>query len=97
LQRGPLDRPCAIRDLSEDGALVALDPLVPEGSRVTIRFEVGEQSLSLRAKVAWSTESTGEHPHEPGPVMGIRFDEVESGARDAISSFLAGELQRFRL
>jgi hypothetical protein len=97
VQRGPLDRPCVIRDLSEGGALVALDPLVPEGGRITLRFDVGDQSLSLRAKVAWSTEFTEPHPHEPSPVMGIRFDEVESEALDALTHFLAGELQRFRL
>jgi hypothetical protein len=97
LQRGPLDRPCVIRDLSEGGALVALDPLVPEGGRITLRFDVGDRSLSLRAKVAWSTECTEPHPDEPGPVMGIRFDDVDGEARDALSRFLAGELQRFRL
>jgi hypothetical protein len=29
--------------------------------------------------------------------MGIRFDDVDGEARDALSRFLAGELQRFRL
>jgi len=97
VQRGPLDRPCVIRDLSEGGALVALDPLVPEGGRITLRFEVGDRSLSLRAKVAWSTEYTEPQPHEPEPVMGIRFDHVDTEAQGALLRFLAGELQRFRL
>jgi hypothetical protein len=97
VQRGPLDRPCEIRNLSQGGALIALDPLVPVESRITLRFEVGDATLSLRAKVAWSTESTEVCPVEASPVMGIRFDDVDPEARGALSHFLAKQLQRFHL
>ena len=83
--------------LTEDDLSRVVERDFTDPTSATALLAEATGSVSLRAKVAWSTESTGEHPHEPGPVMGIRFDEVESGARDAISSFLAGELQRFRL
>lgn len=97
VQRGPFDRPCVIRDLSESGALVALDPLVPEGGRITLCLDVGDRSLSLRAKVAWSTEFTEAPPDEPSPVMGVQFENVDTEAQGALLRFLAGELQRFLL
>ena len=97
VQRGPLDRPCVIRNLSQGGALVALEPLVPTGSRVTLCLGVGDESLSLRAKVVWSTERTQVNPPEPDPVMGVCFDDIDPDARGALSRFLAGQLQRFRL
>jgi hypothetical protein len=97
VQRGPLDRPCQIRNLSEGGALVALEPLVPVGSRITIHLDLGDASLSLRAKVAWSTESNEAQPTEANPVMGLRFDDVDPEARGALSRFLAGQLRRFHL
>jgi len=97
VQRGPLDRRCQIRNLSEGGALVALEPLVPVGSHITIHLDLGDAPLSLRATVAWSTESIGAHPAETDPVMGLRFDDVDPEARGALSRFLAGQLRRFHL
>ena len=97
VQRGPLDRPCQIRTLSEGGALVALEPLVPVGSRITIHIDLGDASLSLRAKVAWSTESVEAPSKETEPVMGLRFDDVDSESQAAISRFLAVQLRRFHL
>ena len=95
--RATLDRPCVIRNLSESGALVALDPLVPVGSRITLRLGVGDASLSLHGKVTWSTESAEVYPPEPTPVMGVRFHDVDPEAQTALSLFLAEELQHFRL
>jgi len=97
LQRGPLDRPCVIRDLSVGGALVAIEPLVPMGSRIKLSLGVGSTSLSLRAKVVWSTESAEVAGAESSPVMGVQFDDLEPEGRAALLRFLAEELQRFRL
>jgi hypothetical protein len=97
VQRGPLDRPCVIHNLCESGALVALDPVVPVQGRITLRLGVGDASLSLRARVAWSTESSEVYPPEPSPGMGVRFDDVDAESRSALSRILAAELQRFRL
>ena len=97
VQRGPLDRPCAIRNLSQGGALVALEPLVPVESRITLRLGLGDASLSLRARVAWSTDCSEALPPEPGPVMGVCFDDVDAEARGALLRFLTEQLQRFRL
>jgi hypothetical protein len=97
VQRGPLDRPCEIRNLSRGGALVALEPLVPVGSRITLRLGVGDAPLSLCAKVAWSTECTEVHPPEPSPVMGVCFDDVDPEARGALLRFLGEQLERFHL
>jgi hypothetical protein len=97
VKRGPLDRPCQIRNLSEGGALVSLEPLVPVGSRIAIHFDVGDATLVLRAKVAWSTESIEAPPADTDPVMGLRFDDVDAETRGALSRFLAGQLHRFLL
>jgi hypothetical protein len=97
LQRGPLDRPCVIRDLSTGGALVGLDPLVPTGSRIKLRIGVGDASLSLSARVVWSTECAEVQRPDSGPVMGIRFDDVDPEARAALLGFLAEETQRYQL
>jgi len=96
-QRGPLDRPCGIRDLSPGGALVALDPPAPVGSHITLHFRLGDTSLSLPATVVWSSDLTGLLVPPPSPVMGVRFDDVGLEDRSALSRFLAGEIQRFRL
>lgn len=97
VQRGPLDRPCVIRDLSAAGALVALDPPVAPGSRVTLRITVGDASLTLRARVAWSTEYDEAPAATPGSAMGVRFEDVDAETKDVLVRFLAGELQRFLL
>lgn len=97
VQRGPLDRPCRIRDLCPGGAQVALDPPAPVGSRVTLHFRVGEASLSLAATVIWSRDLTGLMVPAASPVMGVRFDEVGSEDRGVLSRFLAGEIQRHLL
>jgi hypothetical protein len=97
VQRGPLDRPCVIRDLSAAGALVALDPPVSPGSRVTLRIAVGESSLTLRARVAWSSEYAEAPALAPGPAMGVRFEDVDAEARDVLVRFLAKQLERFLL
>jgi hypothetical protein len=97
VQRGPLDRPCVIRDLSGGGALVALDPPVPPGSRITLRLAAGDSSLSLQARVAWTTEDAEADAVAPGPAMGVRFEDVDPEARGALLRFLTGKLQRFRL
>ena len=97
LQRGPLDRPCRIRDLSPGGALVALDPPVPVGSHITLHFRLGDASLSLPATVVWSRDLTGLQVPAPSPVMGVRFDEVGPEDRSALSRFLASEIHRYRL
>jgi hypothetical protein len=97
VQRGPLDRPCLIRDLSGGGALIALDPPVPPGSRVKLRLSAGDLSLSLQAKVAWTTEYVEAPTVEPGPAMGVCFDDVDPEARGELSRFLVEKLQRFLL
>jgi hypothetical protein len=97
VQRGPLDRPCAIRNLSQGGALVAIEPLVPVGSRITLCLGLGDESLSLSAKVAWSTECAELPPPESSPVMGVRFDDVDPETRRVLLRFLADQLQRFHL
>jgi hypothetical protein len=66
-------------------------------ARITLRLGVGDASLSLRARVAWSSESSEVYPPEPSPVMGVRFDDVDAEGGSALSRFLAAELQRFRL
>lgn len=96
VQRGPLERPCEIRNLSPGGALVATEPLFPVGSRIMLHLDLGNASLSLCARVAWSTECTGVHPVETSPVMGVSFDDVDPEARDVLSRFLEGEIRRFR-
>jgi len=97
VQRGPLDRPCAIRDLNVAGALVALDPPVPPGGRITLRLALGDPPLSLRARVTWTTEYAEDPAVEPTPAMGVRFEDVDPEARAALLRFTAGELQRFQL
>jgi len=97
VQHGSLERPCEIRNLSPGGALVAMEPLFPVGSRIMLRLGLENASLSLCARVAWSTECTGVHPVETSPVMGVSFDDVDPEARDVLSRFLEGEIQRFRL
>ena len=96
VQHGSLERPCEIRNLSPGGALVAMEPLFPVGSRIMLRLGLDNSSLSLCARVAWSTECTGVHPVETSPVMGISFDDLDPEARDVLSRFLEGEIQRFR-
>ena len=97
VQRGPLDRPCVIRDLSGGGALVALDPPVPPGSRITLRLAAVDSSLSLQARVAWTTEDAEAHTVEAGPAMGVRFEDLDPEAQDALLRFRTGKLQNFRL
>ena len=55
---------------------------------------VGSTSLSLRAKVVWSTEAT---ETKTSSVMGVQFEDLEPEGRAALLRFLAEELQRFRL
>jgi len=97
VQHGPLERPCEIRNLSPGGALVAMEPLFPVGSRIALRVGVGGESLSLCARIAWSTECTGVHPVEASPVMGVSFDDLDAEARGALSRFLEAEIRRFCL
>jgi hypothetical protein len=97
LKRGPLDRPCVIRDLSTGGALVELDPPVPVRSRITLRLGMGGATLALDAKVMWSTESAEETPPGLTPAMGVQFEGVDSETRARLLRFLAEKLQRFRL
>jgi hypothetical protein len=97
VKHGPLERPCEIRNLSPGGALLAMEPLFPVGSRIMLSLGLGDASLTLGARTAWSTECTGVHPIETSPVMGVSFDDVDPEARDLLSRFLEGEIQRFRL
>jgi hypothetical protein len=97
VQRGPLDRPGVILNLSEGGALVGLDPLVPEGARIKLRFDVGNPLLTHSARVVWSTELSEIGTVEAMPVMGIRFEEVELEDRHALIRFLSEQLRRFRV
>jgi hypothetical protein len=97
VQHGSLQRPCEIRNLSPGGALVAMEPLFPVGGRIMLSLDLGDTSLTLGARIAWSTECTGVHPVEASPVMGVSFDDVDPETRDVLSRFLEGEIRRFRL
>jgi hypothetical protein len=67
------------------------------GSHITLHFRLGDAPLSLPATVVWSRDSTGLEVPAPSPVMGVRFDDVGPEDRSALSRFLAGEIQRYRL
>jgi hypothetical protein len=97
IQRGSLDRPCEVLNLSEGGALVAVEPLMPVGSRIALHLDLGDESLSLSARVAWSTESTEPHPAEGNSMMGVQFEDADPEARGALGRFLERRIQRFRL
>jgi hypothetical protein len=58
---------------------------------------LGDASVTVRARVAWSTEDA-ESPAVPiGPAMGVLFENVDVETRDLLVRFLAGELKRFLL
>ncbi len=97
VKRGPLDRPCVIRNLSTGGARVELDPPVPVGSRITLGLGMNGASHTLGAKVMWSTESAEEQPAGRNPAMGVQFQDLDPEARTALLRFLTEKLRRFRL
>jgi hypothetical protein len=97
VHRGSLDRRSVILNLNETGALVALDPPVPAGGRIKLRLGIGDEALSLGGRVVWSTEDPEVQTVEAGPVMGVRFEDVDLEDRAALMRFLAKELERFRL
>jgi hypothetical protein len=97
LYRGCLERPSVILNLNDTGALVELDPPVPAGGRIKLRLDLGGEALTLGARVIWSTEHPEVHTVEAGPVMGVRFEEVDPDDRAALMRFLTKELERFRL
>jgi hypothetical protein len=74
-----------------------MEVLFPVGSRIMLSLGLGDARLTLGARIVWSTECTGVHPVEANPEMGVSFDDVDPEARDLISRFLEGEMQRFRL
>ncbi len=95
--RGCLERSSAILNLNDSGALVALDPPVPAGGRVKLRLDLGDEALTLGGRVVWSTELPEVHTVETGPVMGVRFEDVDLDDRATLMRFLTKELERFRL
>ncbi len=95
--RGPLERPSVIVNLNDSGALVEIDPPLPAGSRIKLRLDLGGEALTLGGKVIWTTEHPEVHTIEAGPVVGIRFQDVEPDDRAALMRFLTKELERFRL
>lgn len=98
LVRGPLERPCHVRDLSGGGAAVELDPPVPVGARVVLHLDLPDQAeaetLRLPCRVVWSTERLHERD-DLRPGIGLSFQEEADAP--SLRSYLSAELERLQL
>lgn len=98
--RGPLQRPCKIRNLSDAGAMVELDPPVSVGGRIELAFSVEDRPLLLPAKVMWSTESRNSRKRDTPAVtsaMGVEFTDIDPDVTAMLQGYLTRERKEFLL
>lgn len=95
--RGPLNRPCVIENLSDGGAMVALDPPSSVGGRIQLAFEIDGESLSLPAKVMWSSEASAKKNPDTAPTMGVEFGEIDTDVLLVLQTFLGRERKAYLL
>jgi type IV pilus assembly protein PilZ len=76
-----------LQNISEMGIFVRTDEPSPIGTRLRLRFQVGDQELSLDGEVTWI------NPLRPAgdnlnPGMGVRFIELTAETREEVVSLV---------
>lgn len=81
------------RDLSLGGVFLESDLLLEPGTRLWLRFRVGDQpEAEVRGAIVWA-RAEAEGPEEPAG-MGVAFDEMPVTVMDALSGLIRREAGR---
>ncbi len=81
------------RNISDGGIFIETDKPLPEGVRLTVRFQPpgSEDTLEVEGEVAW-VNPMRDGDANPNPGMGVRFVEMDDELRATIESIVKAVL-----
>ncbi|HLP57683.1 MAG TPA: PilZ domain-containing protein [Candidatus Deferrimicrobium sp.] len=76
-------------NISKNGLLVATTEVFPVDSEVSIQIGIGDETFTLKGRIMWSKDNTGDSADEAGIATGIQVTEAPAKYTEIVDKMLS--------